>query len=129
MMTDVQSFYGVGNREESKKRRKDRMTEEECRLPGAASGCGEWCKEYCMNYGIPGSCRLDQKTGKMMVKVDEGKKTDLDPCPFCLEHRLTFRTSKYGTKYVYCTWCGARGPEKSNETRAAEAWNKRGMQR
>ena len=85
-MTDVQSFYGVGNREETEEKEKDMM-------------------------------------------IDEERKTDLNPCPFCLEHRLTFRTNKFGANYVYCTWCGARGPEKSNETRAAEAWNNRGMQR
>lgn len=107
------------------------MTEEECHLPGAASGCGEWCREYCPNYRIPGSCRWDPKTGKMMVKVDkidEEKKVDLYPCPFCIEHRLTFRTDSFGAKYVYCIWCGARGPARSDEAKAAEAWNKRGIQ-
>ena len=52
----------------------------------------------------------------------------LEPCPFCIEHRLTFRTDSFGAKYVYCIWCGARGPAKVDEARAAEAWNKRGIQ-
>ena len=39
-----------------------------CKLPGGESGGGEWCREYCLNYGT-GKCHYDHKTGKMLVKV------------------------------------------------------------
>ena len=45
------------------------MTEErECTAPGSEPGAGEWCREYCPDYGT-GKCRYDPKTRKMMVKV------------------------------------------------------------
>ncbi len=43
---------------------------EECHLPGGASGCGEWCRYYCSNYGT-GVCHYDSKTGKMLIRIPE----------------------------------------------------------
>ncbi len=41
-----------------------------CTLPGAYDG--EWCRTYCLNYGT-GRCRYDPESGKMIIKVKEGK--------------------------------------------------------
>lgn len=42
-----------------------------CKLPGGASGAGEWCREFCMNYGT-GKCHYDPKYKRMLV-LQEGK--------------------------------------------------------
>ena len=52
------------------------MTETICTLPGGESGAGEWCKEYCPNYGT-GRCRWDPYSHKMIVMLPE-KQTRLE---------------------------------------------------
>lgn len=42
--------------------------EHECMIAGA--GDGEYCREYCLNYGTD-RCRYDPETRKMMVKDGE----------------------------------------------------------
>lgn len=87
-----------------------------------------------MNYGIPGSCRLDQKSGKMMVKVDEERKTDLDPCPFCggkpiedweREDREGDEIGPIISWSYYCTKCYAEVFSCQSREDAQEKWNRR----
>ena len=48
------------------------MTERYCVLPGGESGAGEWCKEYCPNYGT-GRCRWDAATRRMVVMLPDNQ--------------------------------------------------------
>lgn len=43
------------------------MTERYCVLHG-----GEWCKEYCPNYGT-GRCKWDATTGRMVVMLPDNQ--------------------------------------------------------
>ena len=55
----------------------------------------------------------------------------LNPCPFCHSTEADVQTYWNGEWfYAYC-WgdeCGAKGPERSTEALAIEAWNKRSKQ-
>lgn len=48
------------------------MTERFCTAPGGGSGGGEWCREYCMNYGT-GRCKWDPSTGRMIVTLPDNQ--------------------------------------------------------
>ena len=52
------------------------MTETICNRPGSEPGAGEWCREYCPNYGS-GRCRWDPYARRMIVTLPE-KQTQLE---------------------------------------------------
>lgn len=50
----------------------------------------------------------------------------LKPCPFCGGSSMLLLTH-YGKWHGWCEECGTRGPEKSDEASAADAWNCRSL--
>lgn len=56
-------------------------------------------------------------------KTEEDGMTQLKPCPFCSS--LEVETATIKSWWVVCNNCGAKGPTKPTENRAALAWNKR----
>jgi len=54
---------------------------------------------------------------------------NLKPCPYCgaggKAEYLEMAVNKSGLVYVYCMFCGARGPLDENKDRAELKWNRR----
>jgi Lar family restriction alleviation protein len=51
--------------------------------------------------------------------------TKLKPCPFCGHEPEVYQDVRRNTYWVFCDYCGGKGPEIDDKERAINRWNTR----